>query len=75
MKPKKPNHYAHRQCAHAVLVRTAPHNPVLAQCRRQPTDQHPHSPYVVNVASSPACPFFSLCADVHRPVAIVDWRN
>lgn len=64
-----------RDCANARLVRTASDNPVLAQCRLQPTDQHPHSPYTVCVASMPACPLFERCTDTKRPAASVNWRK
>lgn len=65
----------HRDCNNAILVCTAPENPVLAQCKRQPTHQHPKSPYVVNVASMPACPMFSKCKLANRPVTLVNWRD
>lgn len=64
-----------RDCNHAILVRTEPNNPVLAQCKLRPTTQHPHSHYVVNVASAPACPMFAICRDPIRPVNLVNWRE
>ncbi len=63
-----------RDCAHAALVQTASENPVLAQCRMRPTSQHPNSPYMVFVASSPACASFSLFRPRRKP-ALVDWRK
>ena len=64
-------------CIHAILIRTATHNPVLAQCKLRPTSQHPHSNYVVNVASAPACPMFGKfdAPGVIRHVSIVNWRE
>ncbi len=64
-----------RECNHAILVRTQPDNPMLAQCKLRPTKQHPHSPYEVNVASAPACPMFAICRDSSRPVSKVNWRE
>lgn len=64
-----------RDCNHAILVRTEPNNPVLAQCMLRPTTQHPHSHFVVNVASAPACPMFAMCRDSSRPVNLVNWRD
>lgn len=66
-----------RDCIHAILVRTAIHNPVLAQCKLRPTSQHPHSNYVVNVASGPACPMFGkyYAPGTSRPVSMVNWRG
>ena len=64
-----------RDCNHAILVRTEPNNPVLAQCKLRPTTQHPHSHLVVNVASAPACHMFDMCRDSIRPVKLVNWRD
>ena len=64
-----------RDCNHAILVRTEPNNPVLAQCKLRPTTQHPHSHLVVNVASALACPMFDMCRDSIRPVKLVNWRD
>lgn len=66
-----------RDCIHAILVRTEAHNPVLAQCKLRPTSQHPHSNYVVNVASAPACRMFGMSdtPGVSRPVSMVNWRG
>lgn len=64
-----------RDCANARLVRTAPENPVLAQCALRPERfAHPHSNLVVNVASTPACEMFRL-ATTKRQVDNVDWRE
>lgn len=66
-----------RDCIHAILVRTEAHNPVLAQCKLRPTMQHPHSNYVVNVASAPACTMFGMSdtPGINRPVSMVNWRG
>ena len=64
-----------RDCNHAILVRTEPNNPVLAQCKLRPTTQHPRSHLVVNLASAPACPMFDMCRDSIRPVKLVNWRD
>ena len=66
-----------RDCIHSILVRTESNNPVLAQCKLRPTSQHPHSKYVVNVASAPACPMFGMSdkPGVSRPVSMVNWRG
>lgn len=67
--------HTHAQCRHAVLVQAHNNDPVLAQCTLRPTDQHPHSPYEVEVASSPACPMFELCANQQRKIQHVDWAK
>ena len=64
-----------RDCNHAILVRTDPNNPVLAQCKLQPTTHHPHRDRGVNVATAPACPKFDMWRDSIRPVKLVNWRD
>lgn len=68
----KPARYC-RQCSHARLMRTSPHNPILAQCIAQPNPYYPMSPtrYIMHLASEPACQKFAMAQRQPELVASV----
>lgn len=66
--PKR-NHFCN-ECAHARLMQTSPHNPVLAQCRAQHDPYYPMfspSPFKMFVASQPCCDLFIITMQVRTP--------